>query len=65
MCTGKVFALFDENLQAAEKDKEEKERLKVLQAEEKVRKIPEYVPTEATIKQLFAVQQVELCSYNY
>ena len=68
ICTGKLFAFFNETLQAAQKDKEEEERLKAevykLKAEEKeVRKReikPEYVPTEATIRQLFSVQQVEL-----
>lgn len=66
LCTEKFFAFFDESLRAAQKDKEDKEGLKAevyrLQAEEKVRKReikPEYVPTEATIKQLFSVQQVE------
>ena len=66
ICTGKVFALFNENLQAAQKAKEEEERLKAevykLKPEEKEvckREIkPEYVPTEATIRQLFSVQQV-------
>ena len=64
ICTGKLFAFFNETLQAAQKDKEEEEKLKAevykLKAEKKeVPKCeikPEYVPT---IRQLFSVQQVK------
>ena len=56
------MGFFDEILQA----KEEKEKLK---AEEKeVRKCeikPEFVPIEATIKQLFSVQQVRSYIKSY